>query len=182
MSMFLGVASVPRYGSISKERFPIAVGVAYLDTRAFQTILIKPPESWGLINLETEHEREGREKKKKRRRVQILAHITDEELLKKGTSPEDAADIILSLVNSQAVYSLDRKHDLEMLNVLSLKVVGKISLLSTMALSNEYTSPDRAMNLQLHCKLRMGLYPRNKADVRWIVPWIDQCRNKGSVL
>ncbi len=173
------MASVAQNAPSSKTRLPVAIGVANLDSREFRTILVLPPESWGLIKFETEEERIEREKKKLRRRVQSLANITDEEFLKNGKSPEDVAKLVLSLTADEVVFSLDRKHDLKMLSVLSPEVAGKIELRSTTALANEFTSPDRAMNLQLQCRLRIGLYPRNEADVRWIVPWIDHCRNKG---
>jgi len=73
--VFLGVASVTPDASTSKERYPIAVGVAFLNSENFQTILVKPPDSWGLIKLETGQERQEREKKKERKRVQVLAHL-----------------------------------------------------------------------------------------------------------
>lgn len=165
------------YAPASKERFPIAVGVAFLDSRQFQTILVKPPDSWGLIKIESEQERKERQKKKEKKRVQVLAKITDEELFGAGKSPEEAAEIILSLAINQTIYSLDGKHDTAMLNKLSPQVVSKLNFLSTTALSYDLTSPERARNLQLKHKLRIGLYPRNKADIRWVVPWIDQCKN-----
>ncbi len=173
--MFLGIASVLQLASTSKERFPIAVGIANSGSGKFQTVLVKPPESWGIIKLESEQERKEREKKKEAKRLQILAHITDEELIKKGKAPEEVAEIVLSMTKGNAVYSIDRKHDMEMLNKLSPIAAGEIKLLSTLALANELSSPERARNLQLHYKLSIGLYPKNKADIRWVAPWIDHC-------
>jgi len=176
-TIFLGVASVAKQAS--KERFPIAVGMAKPQSKVgVQTELIIPPEAWGLLVPETEEEHEDKKKGKKKRQ-QILINFSEEEILKKGNSPEKASDIILKALEGQEIYSINREHDLQMLNKLSSDFLSKIKLLSTFGLANELVGSNKAGELELQYKLSMGLYPRNKADIRWIVSWIEQCASKG---
>ncbi len=184
--MLIGIASVFPYGStpkkryqVPKERFPIAIGVADQDSGKFHTILISPPTSWGLFWQETRQEEKNRERQRKKKRIQVLAHITDIDLLKYGKTPKEAAEIVLELTKGHAVYSLNRNHDLTMLDKLSSGAAANINLLSTMSLANELTSPEIVRSLELQTKMSMGLYPRNKADIRWVARWIKLCQTNG---
>jgi hypothetical protein len=167
--LFLGIASS------APDRFPLAIGLGFPETKFIQTIFIKPLDKWGLLqdasDVDDEEAQEGKAK------IRVIEGIKVRDLITKGLEPKQAFEHILEAAKGRAIFSLNSKDDSYLLARMGDINPSNLKLHSAIVLFDELVLPERERKLQLKTKTNIEFYPRNKSDVRWLVELYSQCRS-----
>ncbi len=169
--VFLGVASS------APDGFPLAVGLGFPETGSIETVFIKPPEKWGLLNdiMDTKSDVAGDAKRKNK----IIGGIQAVDLIEKGLTPEKAAELVFERFDGKSIFSVFPKEDRDLLGQLGAPFPNEIKVQSAISLFDSFVSPEQERKLQLHTKMNLRYYPRNKSDTKWLIELLHRCQKQG---
>ena len=160
--VFLGIQSAPSLKS-EKVEFPLVLGLGFPDTKTTKTILIRPKEDWDIFS--------GRDKEKD----ETVLGYSKQKLFSEGLEGSDVLAEISGLLAEREAYSLWPDRDNTMLTKLDGSANGSSKVLSALGLFNQLVTNKRFISIELRHKLIAPNYPRNSADVRWMIVCYHQC-------
>ena len=163
--VFLGIQSAPSL-KLEKVEFPLVLGLGFPDTKTTKTILIRPKEDWDIFS--------GLDKEKD----ETVSGYSKETLFSEGLEGSDVLAEISDLLAEREAYSLWPDRDNTMLTKLDGSANGSSKVLSALGLFNQLVTNERFISIELRHKLIAPNYPRNSADVRWMVICYHQCRTR----
>jgi hypothetical protein len=170
--VFLGVApSAP-------DGFPLAVGLGFPETRTMETVFIKPPDEWGLLDDIVDIQ--GDVAKDVKRKNKIIEGIQAIDLIDKGLTLDKAAEFIFDKLEGKSLFSVFPKEDRALLGYLGAPFPNQIKIQSAISLFDSFVSPEQERKLQLHTKMDLRYYPRNKSDTKWLIELLHRCQKQGS--
>jgi hypothetical protein len=159
---FLGIHTAPSRRS-EKVEYPLAIGFGYPDLRKTRTFLIRPEKDWDLFAHPEKDDGES------------VSGFGKKELQTKGLKIKDAATKIRELLAGRSPFSLWPDKDLTSLKMIFGSSIAPLKLLSALGLFNEFVSNEDFIKIEINHKLVAGQYPRNTADVRWMITCFQQC-------
>jgi hypothetical protein len=166
--LFLGV--VPS----APDSFPLVIGLGFPESKSINTVFIKPPDEWGILQ-EADYEDTNKPQKDKIKN-RVVEGILVRDLITKGIEPNQASEQILEGIKGRRIYSVNPKQDSYLLGKMGNINHSKLKLHSAIVLFDELVPPERERKLQLKTKTNIAFYPRNKSDVRWLIELYFQCR------
>jgi hypothetical protein len=160
--VFFGVQTAPSLRT-EKVEFPIAVGVGFPDIQKSKTILIRPDEDWEIFSH------------RDRDKDETVSGYSKKRLFLEGLDKGDAAALIRELIDGRSIYCLRPDKNSGALERLFGTSVLSLKRLSALGLFNQLVSNERFINIEITHKLVAHNYPRNPADVRWMIACYRQC-------
>jgi hypothetical protein len=161
---FLGVQTAPSRRS-DKVEFPVAVGLGFPDLRQTRTLIILPNEDWDIFA-----DREGEKDER-------ISGYSKKRLLSEGMTASDAITSMTDLIGDRSLFGIWREREASMLRTL-FGAGASPKLLSALGMFNRLVSNERFTNLEIRYKLNASYYPRNAADVRWMIVCFGQCHKQ----
>jgi hypothetical protein len=160
--VFMGIQTAPSLQA-GKVEFPIAIGFGFPDIRKIKTILIRPNEDWELFS------------NKDKEKEETISGYSKRKLLSEGLAESDTTASIMALTKDRSIFSLLPDRDASMLKKLSDTTAPSTKPLSALGLFNQLVSNERFISIEIGHKLVAENYPRNSADVRWMIACYRQC-------
>jgi hypothetical protein len=171
--VFLGIApSAP-------DGYPLAIGLGFADSKSMKTVFINPPDKWGLLDDLKRNDFDASSVGKSKNK--IIGGIQAIDLISKGLAPGDVADLVFSNIGGRSVYSIFPKEDRTFLGMLGVPIPKQIQVQSAITLFHTFVSPGSEREMQLHTKMDLRYYPRNKSDIRWLIELFSRCQKQGSL-
>jgi hypothetical protein len=161
---FLGVQTAPSRRS-EKVEFPVAIGLGLPDLRQTRTLIIRPNEDWDIFA-----DREGGKDER-------VSGYSKKRLLSEGMTTSDAITSIAGLIGDRSLFGIWREREASMLRTL-FGTIAAPKLLSALGMFHRLASNERFTELEIRHKLNAHYYPRNAADVRWMIVCFSQCHHR----
>lgn len=171
----LGVAAAkPSVGDQTIE-YPVSLGMISPGSFRNETVLINPPENWGLYRP-----RQPSEGGKSDENLDFVPNfritgINGRILPIAGYKVDDAADIVLARLKGVPVFCANVDRTRRRLSKVLGELVEQLDLQSLYKTVNQSLGIHAAIATEVALKSSYTLYPANDSDVRWIRELLAKC-------